>query len=396
MALPCPSEILLAEYGIGKVLSCTPLLGGWVKKTYLLRCLDERSYVCYVFPPRFADSAVGVNTGGIGGDDVANPTAGHKEALSKVDERLEEMEHLHQLLHFVAAAKLPVNGPYPRLLPAGASASPSFVLPLQSPPRSFLSVTRFIRGSMLSARERWSSPATAHHFGREMGVFIARLQNLSPPEEASWVEYYNDDGPCINVERPLKALRAVRSSSLASRLPELSARIEAFIDRASSILETHDGCGADALSSLPVVICHSDLHDQNVLWDTSEATPPLAGVIDFDSAFLSHSLLDFSCGLLFWCCEAAPSYHLSWEVVRTLRSAFERERLVPLSEQEWRLQRYFLILMAVLQLAGILHLSGSQENTAVVEDIAMQVLVPAEDAMSFAAQEFVSKLRRTA
>ncbi|UJR38474.1 hypothetical protein I4U23_031142 [Adineta vaga] len=135
---------------------------------------------------------------------------------------------------------------------------------------------------------------------------------------------------------------------------------------------------------LPIGYIHADLHDDNVLFASTEKK--IAAVLDFDDMYIGPLLIDIAMTLCLWC-GIGSKFNIDY--AKEFLTVYQNERGMLLTENEWNLLEIYCYLTVLNQ---ILFTIEVEECAKPIEDMINELLLPIEH-IGKEEKMFVEKLR---
>ena len=162
----------------------------------------------------------------------------------------------------------------------------------------------------------------------------------------------------------------------ATEHPDLYQRIRSIADQyIQSIpsLEDEDQQNLfekDLEKDLPIGYIHADIHDDNVLFNSTEQR--LAAVLDFDDMYIGPLLIDLAMTLPLWC---SIGSEIQMNYVEEFLIIYQNERQMSLTKAEWNLLEIYCYLTVFNQ---ILFTIEAEHGDKSIRNMINELLLPIE------------------
>ncbi|CAF1613782.1 unnamed protein product, partial [Didymodactylos carnosus] len=119
--------------------------------------------------------------------------------------------------------------------------------------------------------------------------------------------------------------------------PQIYDRITILLDKHTQMIPDNADINDQVLMKnfekyLPRGCIHSDMHDDNILFDDESKT--LTAVLDFDDMYYGSFIIDLSSAMCFWC---FTGDNFNEEYLKILLMEYENGRKMKLTDKEWDL-----------------------------------------------------------
>ena len=298
---------IVKKYSLGElILPIEHLTNGWTNLTFKFRTKpDEKTYVLRIYLP------------------------GILRNISQENIRFEVdfLRYLSNELHLPVA---PLIDP-PGLLTMN-NANLAAIFP-------FIHGRKYLDSPETPVRQLWQTLEISRFLGRMHSNIQTKEYPLQPSNRRS-INFISIKYELVNC-----------CPEFAKEHPDLYERIRSITDRYTSsipLIEDEDEQNRfekNFEKDLPVGYIHADIHDDNVLFDTSEQR--LAAVLDFDDMYIGPLLIDLAMTLCLWC---AIGSQLRMDYIRECLIVYQTERKMSLTDSEWNLLEIYCYLTILNQI----------------------------------------------